>query len=720
MGFTDLQIKVRYRSDNDDLVKDFMLPVLAKTNLYKRAVGFFSSSALIALTVGLFELAKKGGKIQLICSPKLSEEDIYAINTGYRVKEDVFIDSLQNSINEPVTKFEEERLNLVATLIANGTLDIRLAFMENDNGINIYHEKIAVFIDEDDNKIAFAGSANASMNAYESNFESFYTFCSWKDLSQKEGADIAEEDFDRLWCDKTEKLRIIPFPQVVIEKILSYKKDNIDFLTDEKEYLKVEVNSVDATSSFQLPEEVSLFPHQKDAISEWFNQGNRGIFSMCTGAGKTFTALAGMVKLAHEKQDNLAVFIVCPYIHLVSQWEEDLEGWGPLPIIAHSKSPDINWQTKLQSAYRRFRQTGKPFICICSNDTFFDEKIQRFVTQFSNEQNVLLIVDEAHNWGAEKRMKKFPNNIEYRIALSATIKRHMDKKGTKAITDYFGEICAEYTLKEGIADGTLVHYEYYPIPVYLEDDELAAYVNLTKQLSRYLIYEDGKTKISEVGKQIIFKRTRLLAGAINKIELLLRLIEPFHQSSNILIYCGAASIHDEDTGAIRRQIDIITEKLSIEYGMSVKRFTSDEDLSERQHIKKYFSQGMYQAITAIRCLDEGVNIPGIKTAFIMSSSRNPKEFVQRRGRLLRKSSGKEKAVIYDFITLPRDLDQVMYGDFESDKTILIGEISRMEEFASLADNPRDTDQLITRIMESYDAYFDVKEEMEKMEEYYGG
>ena len=199
----------------------------------------------------------------------------------------------------------------------------------------------------------------------------------------------------------------------------------------------------------------------------------------------------------------------------------------------------------------------------------------------------------------------------------------------------------------------------------------------------------------------------------------MKLFENYKNDNNILVYCGAASVEDEDTGEIFRQIDLVTKKLQTEYHMSVKRFTAEENLKERQNIKTYFAQGMYQVVTAIKCLDEGVNIPGIKTAFIMSSSRNPKEFVQRRGRLLRKSDNKMKAVIYDFITLPRDIENVVPKDIEEDKTIIVGEVARMVEFGRLANNPEVTDDLVNRIMTAYDYFFDAEEEMEKMEEYYG-
>ena len=226
-------------------------------------------------------------------------------------------------------------------------------------------------------------------------------------------------------------------------------------------------------------------------------------------------------------------------------------------------------------------------------------------------------------------------------------------------------------------------------------------------------------KISEAGKPVIFQRTRLLAGAENKIALLMNLFEDYKTENNILVYCGATSVEDEESGEIIRQIDLVTRKLQTDYQMSVKRFTAEENLKERQNIKTYFAQGMYQVITAIKCLDEGVNIPGIKTAFIMSSSRNPKEFVQRRGRLLRKSDNKKKAKIYDFITLPRELDNVQYGDIDEDKTIIVGEVARMLEFGRLSDNPEVTDRLVNKIMTAYDYFFDAEEEMEKMEEYYG-
>lgn len=718
MSFRDIDIQIRYRTDVHNFPRDFLIPVLSQSKIYKRGTGYFSTTSLIQLSIGMFEMLKNNGKIQLVCSPKLDESDIKAIEYGYKNREDVIENALLKCIYEPVTYFEEERLNLIATLIANGNLDIKIAFLEDSNGIKLYHEKIAVFIDSDGNKICYAGSVNESENGLDGNFESLYTFCSWKDESQIEAVNIAENDFDQMWNNQTSRLHVVNFPDIVIKKLLNYRKEEgIKTNIDEEElgYKRFLKNK----QKFKVPDGVSLYKYQKNAVMEWQAKNYKGIFDMCTGSGKTYTALYAMTQFAEKCNDRIAVFIVCPYIHLVSQWEEDVEQWCCVPIIiAHSKAIGAEWKSKLLRAYKRFKRDSSPFVCITTNDTFAGHELQQYVECFSESQNVLLIVDEAHNFGSNQMIKAMPWNIHNRIALSATIKRYMDKNGTEKIKEFFGEKCIEYSLERAIAEGNLVHYDYIPVVVTLNEDELFRYRQLSQQLKQYIVEKNGKIKISEAGKPTIYKRTRILTTASNKIELLMELFRDYQNEKNILVYCGAGNIQDDNSGEEVRMIDIVTKKLQTDLQMSVKKFTAEENLKERQNIKEYFAQGMYQVITAIKCLDEGVNIPGIKTAFIMSSSRNPKEFIQRRGRLLRKSRGKNKAVIYDFITLPRNLDNVVPKDIDEDKTIIVGEVARMSEFAELADNSVIANEIINTIMTTYDYFFNPIEEIEKMEEYY--
>lgn len=713
MGFTDLPIGIRYRSEEHNFPRDFLVPVLQECIVYKRAVGFFSSTSLIELSVGLFGMAKHGGKVELIASPKLSDEDIEAVRFGYKTREDAMIRALELSITEPLDKFEEERLNLIATLIANGVLELKLAFMEEDTYRNMYHEKIAVFHDMDGNRISFTGSANASANAYCDNFESIYVFCDWKDMTQKEYVNVTENDFDRMWENQTEKIQVIPFPKIVLKKLERFKKDEVDYEMDERQFHYHEF--VEEQKPFHIPQDVILRKVQKEAISNWFDQGCRGVFSMCTGSGKSYTALACMVDLAHSVNDQLAVFIVCPQIHLVGQWEEDEINWGPLPIVAHSESKNRNWKDDLIMAFKRFRNNGDPFVCITTNDTFSGDSVSAIVSRLMKEQNVLLIIDEAHNFGAESLVKCLPDNIRYRIGLSATIERHGDAKGTEALFDYFGEKCIIYDVNQAIKDGALTKYRYYPVPVYLDEDELKKYQSLTHKLKKFLVNEDGKVKVAKEGELLLFKRSRLLAGARSKPDTLISLMEEHRSKGHILVYCGATTMEIEETGELERQIDHVTEKIRKELHMTARRFTAEEDLKERQEIKKLFSDGMCQVVTAIKCLDEGVNIPSIRIAYIMASTRNPREFIQRRGRLLRRSLNKDYAEIYDFITLPRALSLVEYGDYEKDRSILLGEMTRIHEFGKLSDNPAQAEGMMNRIMSAYGIYFDIEEEIGKLE-----
>lgn len=717
MSFLDLNIALRYRSNEHDFPRDFLIPVLSQAVLYKRAVGFFSTSSLVDLSLGLFNMAERGGKVLLVCSPRLSEEDIRAINLGYQKREEVIAACLQASLTDPINEFEEERLNLVATMIASGMMEIQLAFMAADTGINIYHEKMSVFIDAEGNRVAYSGSLNETDAAFCQNFESIFTFCSWKDKSQRDGAEQIEFDFDGIWENNTEKLNVVPFPQVALGKLMSYKKDTISFNPDTQEYGYTKIRP--ATRTAVVPSGITLRPYQTEAIRCWFAQSCRGIMSMCTGAGKTFTAMAAAVQLGSKLNQRLGIFIVCPYIHLVSQWEEDLVEWGFSPIIVHSKSTIPDWQSALRTAFRRFRRTGTLFVCIVTNDTFATEKMQPLIQSFSPDENILLIVDEAHNFGSASLSACMPDNIKYRMALSATIERYMDRAGTRRLFEFFGEQCIIYGLDRAIQDGALVPYAYYPIPVFLEDDELKKYQELSQKLKKFLIKKNGKLQVSDAGKSVVYARTRLLAAARSKIPLLMSLLEPRKHDKHMLIYCGAASVEDEKTLAESRQIDIVTRKMREELHISVQRFTAEEGLAERRDIKRYFQDGLYQAITAIQCLDEGVNIPKICTAFILSSSRNPKQFIQRRGRLLRRSEGKDRAVIYDFVTLPRDLRDVVSGDYETDRTIVLGELARIHEFGRLANNRDKSEILIDQIMGAYGIYIDIEEETQKMEDYYG-
>ena len=721
MGFLNIDIKSEYRSRLDNVIKDFYVPVLKQAVLYKRAVGFFSSTALVEMSAGICGLVKNGGKIQLIASPHLSANDIEAINNGLKRRDDVIEEALIRQLSEPIGAEETARLNLLSNLIAAGVLEIKIAFLETDNTVGMFHEKMGLMYDNDQNIIAFSGSMNESFNAFRQNYEAVDVFTSW--TSDENRVMAKQAAFNAMWNDYEPSIRVRDFPKVADLIVKKYRTDNnTDLSLDEKSF-DAESNdesfATKADNGPHIPSKVKMRPYQIEAINSWAEKDYRGIFDMATGTGKTYTALAAIATLYKATSNNLAVFIVCPYQHLVEQWKDDIVAFGMKPIVCYSASSQRNWKERLKTAATSFNIGVQNHFCVVTtNATFSSDYVQGIVKKMRG--NVLLVVDEAHNFGAENLSTTLMDNMKYRLALSATIDRHGDPEGTSKLYAYFGEKCIEYTLKDAIDNKMLTPYYYYPVVVSLSETELEEYLDLTEKI-RKNVHPDkrGKVVLSEYAKMLLIKRARLVSGAVEKIDVLRGLMQDYKDDNHMLVYCGATTMHDVDYKEGKahaddiRQIDLVADLLGNELGMRVSKFTSEEDAAERERIKADFDEGEHlQAVVAIRCLDEGVNIPSIKTAFILASSTNPKEYVQRRGRVLRLFKGKTHAVIYDFITLPFALEltnQVEPEVLESGKSLALREIVRMKDFAAIAENPFDSDDLISQIQSAYGIEFDTED-----------
>ena len=708
MGFLDIEIKRKYRtSDTDNIATAFIEKVLEESVCYKRAVGFFSSSSLIYTSRGLAKIAAnyKGGEpiIKYIVSPKLSEQDVEAIKNGYLSREEVIENALNRDFQDVTDSFEKERLNMISNLIASGAMDIKIAVTEDSDEMGMYHEKIGVFYDEDSRKIAFTGSLNESENAFLRNFESVMVFKNWIGDEDQDCFDI-EYDFDRLWGNTTNKVNVYPFPKAIKDRLFVYKKDSYDVDIDKHEdeeklfakYLKNE-NPV-------IPDKITLFDYQQEAIKSWFSNKCTGIFDMATGTGKTLTAYGAIVKLLERAKYKMAVIVLCPYQHLVEQWLEDASMFNIIdPIVGYSNSNYSDYLSRLKNAVQDYNDGIRDnFFFFCTNASFKLEKVQTVLNGLNNR--VLIVADEAHNLGTKKFLPSLNQNYKYRLALSATVERYRDEEGTNQIFEYFGAKCIEYTMERAIKEDKLTKYYYHPIVCTLSTDEIEEYRKLS-ELIRKNSYPSkcGGVELTKLGEQIAIKRARLIAGARDKVDKLKKEMLNHLNEKNMLVYCGTSKL-ENDNGEEIKQIDLVSKMLGIDLNMNVGRYTSQEDVSERQIIKQRFVNGDLQALVAIKCLDEGVNIPGIKTAFILASSTNPREYIQRRGRVLRKALGKDFAVIYDFITLPTDLDQMKeYGDdlVRDFSSLAKNEINRMEEFSKLALNASETTELIDEINEKY-------------------
>lgn len=704
MALTDITLLREYRSYNNNVVKEFYIPALTHAKLYQRAVGFFSSEALVEISKGISGIVANDGNIQLIVSPILNKQDIEAIEAGYNQR-DIVSEAITREMKEPLDETEKERLAWISYLIEIGKLDIKVAFTKKVSKNAMFHEKMGIISDEENNTIAFTGSMNETANAFFNNYESFDVFCSWNEY-EKERVDDKKKAFNKIWENVENGLDVMSFPKAAKEKLLKYKTNSINPQLDQElaESYVCEKSDV----KFGVHENIELYDYQKEAILEWENKGFKGIFDMATGTGKTFTGLGAATWLLRNNK-RLAVIIVCPYQHLVEQWVEDIVRFGFNPVIAFSSSPQKKWKERLKDEIIDFNLGIEDAMClVTTNATYTSTYVQEQISKI--EEDILIIIDEAHNFGAMRLSKYLREDIKYRLALSATLERHGDEEGTKALYDYFGKKCIEYDLERAIREDKLTKYYYHPILVSLSPDELEKYHELSAKISKACKYkDDGTTELSEAAKTLLIQRSRIVAGAIEKIEVLKKIMADYVNDSQMLVYCGATkpynpeldeSEHDDDG---ERQIVMISKMLGLELGMAVRHFTSNESAKEREQIKEQFAEtNPYQALIAIKCLDEGVNIPSIKTAFILASSTNPKEYIQRRGRVLRKYPGKEYAVIYDFVTLPRSLDEVdAFEDNKAEISLARREIIRMKEFGGISQNPEETDKLIKKITNAY-------------------
>lgn len=708
-----LQYRGVYKSDLHNILEDFYLPALSVAAQYDRAVGYFSASTISYAAQALSAFVKHGGQIRLILGAFSDKADIEAVKEGHRMREiaDQLGVEMLAHIESAGDELFQNRFDTLAWLVAHGRLEIKIALRER----GMYHDKVGIISDVAGDKVVFSGSANESTHALlpAFNYESINVFPSWRpELDSYVQPHI--ESFDRLWENKSSGTAVLDIPTAIKEKLISVAR-SLQYTPDpeiEAEIsarIREKVQGVISTPSSKPREPLTINgqpfvmkEHQIAALEAWRAKGDfQGIFDLATGAGKTITAIHGVVKLS-EAIDGLACVIAVPYQNLADQWVDTLSTFNIYPVRAYVSR--ANWEDKLREVVHELTMGTRKFAAVVVvNRTLKSPEFQACLQQMSGKR-LLWIGDECHHHSSRAFKGFLPEYARFRIGLSATPQHYLDEERNERLNEYYGEVVFRYTLRQAIEDKVLTPYIYHPHVVELTPAESDDFIALSEQIGRLLARQEKAKPVGENTQltALLMRRARLVGAAANKMPVLRSAIADVRPAPHTLFYCGDGTVEtDDDDGTDEhsaRQVEAVSMLLD-RSGWDVSRFTSRESRKDRDVILDNFRVGIIDAMVAIRCLDEGIDVPACSTAYILASSRDPRQFVQRRGRILRRSPGKEVATIHDFIViLPENaVDENGYA-----KRLIRSELARVAEFSSLSENRAEAYEVLAPTLRKYD------------------
>jgi len=706
MGFNKDRIKTNYSTDKDNVLSQFYIPVLSEAKSYDRAVGYFTTSGLITFLRGVGGLVENDGKMRLVIGDTITDDEYTAINStdNYGQIFSKLDEKWSEFIDQEPSELKKHRLEVFSWLYNRGFLQIKYAFRRK----GLFHKKIGVITDANDEIIVFAGSNNETESALissrdnpDGNSEEFDVYTSWKKESFEDHGKAKIESFNRVWNNEETNTYTVDLPSEHYEKIRSIYTSEYPPNNNNAEKKQAELfDRLNNKTRIKIPSHIELRGYQTDVINGWFKKKGKGVMQMATGTGKTITAISAATMFVEKKELDMLV-VICPYKHLVTQWVKDLEGFNFKPISAYKSKK--KWLKKLSDALSY--STDECICVVTTSNTFISEAFQNLIVRFPSK--TLVIGDEVHNYGSTVMTQNLPESVRYRIGLSATPERHMDSSGTDAVFDYFGSIIEPIiTLKYALDPkvGALTPYYYHPILTELNDEEYDEYEEITRKISRlaamgHSLDDKGGSPIS----LLLIKRARITASCQNKIYELEKIMKKLMETSKpnkFLVYCGDGKVDAEADGQEERQIEAVTRLLGNDLELNVSTYTFDTSTEDREKMQLELASGERDGIVAIRCLDEGVDIPVIDLAFILASSSNPKQFIQRRGRVLRTAKHKKYATIYDFVVMPPGGLEVI----EMDKKIVERELKRCIEFANLAKNKFEATNVLSEITDKYNLY----------------
>jgi len=757
--------KLSWNSLSDDCINDFYKPALKNCNLYQRLSGYFSSSVFAHIALEILEFIETGGRMELVTSPELSsvDKDLFERSILEREKlcSSIFLHDLQNDPDN--LKFEFSKIMgymLTNKIDDKFQLEVKIAIPVS--GAGIFHQKVGILHYPHDERIAFSGSINETGRGLYDNKEQFVSFRSWGDDTNNQGIFSHQRDFNNIWNGSQKGIKVFDLPEAVRNKLLEVRarsdqevKETIEkikkivnsknekILTDKSEGIQLSNNKKETELEYEKPR-IELMPHQLEAREKWLENNFCGLFEMATGTGKTYTAFGCMNKL-QNLHERTAVIIACPQKHLVEQWNKELLKWNnsvsksekivmDRSIICNSDYSE--WRTKFDKILYDYNDLPigsttyiiNNLVIFTTHKTLGSDDFTRRIRDMKNTRK-FLIVDEVHNIGEDNSKKTLLEEYDSRLGLSATPNRHMDETGTGILKDYFhsstcnaknpgdDDICSKckknlityaLDLRTAIHDlHILCTYEYFPYYVELTSEEMDVYDNLTKQIAQAEVKRKKGIPLTKADKWPYLARGYLVANAENKDKMLDTILDlEFNNKLNLtLIYCTSHPRQDAPEDApkqLERVKDILFEK-----GIKSDSVTYKDLTKVRGDILSLLEGNIFGCITAVKCLDEGVDVPAVETGIFMASSGNPKQFVQRRGRILRKNkqTGKKTAKIYDILVSPPIPPEGVYVD-KNDKKLIAKELLRHKEFADISDNKYEAFAKISDIAKRFEINLD--------------
>jgi superfamily II DNA or RNA helicase len=671
----DFDFAPSYEKSEDDIAELFYLPCMRSATEYDRISGYFSSAVFSIAWPALKEFVKAGGHMRIICSPVFSSGDLESLRIGHQAANDSAVsDALVAELSLLLSADRSRKpTRVLAGLVAAGVVEMRVAVLSEQADPSyrrMFHDKVGLFTDRSRDSVGFRGSMNETYLglAADGNLESIDVFPSWAEGRDAERAAVARSRFDLLWENMVSGVDVYAFPEAVSTVIHEAGSADWEVLVDE-------VVAEAAVRRTMPHTDKPLRDHQVQALAAWNLHGRRGLLEHATGSGKTYTAINAIRQVVEEGNGAGNVLVLVPSSLLLAQWRRELrDTLADLePHILLAGDGNDEWRhDSLLRVWTNPTTSGLRIVLATIATAATDGFLQQIMSS-----RLLLIADEAHRLGSPGARVLLTMDAPWRLGLSATPKRAGDTEGTEAVLSYFGGILQPpYLLTDAIRDRVLTPYNYYPYEVQLTDSEQAEYDELSRRIRRELVRSHkalDELEGNERLRRLAIARARLLKGAAGKVALAQQIVSRHYRANERwLVYCDSL-----------RQLRLVRDALTHDGINSLEYHTQMHGDPTATLAELELNGGI---LVSIRCLDEGVDLPAVSHALILASSRNPREFIQRRGRILRRYPGKSFAFLHDAVTTPAP-DSGGGVSINRDR-LLAGELGRVLDFARGAANPQ--------------------------------